>query len=112
MKGAYRNDELQESESFVNGSVRVKALIILPKFVIEQGIQMLRQGLGLLLQPKLFIQPGLPVPLQWLVLPARLKRVELLSGWCAGRRGWGRGGGGVSFLQLKAMLASCWEALL
>ena len=76
----YRNDEMQESQGFVNGSVRIKALVVLlPKLVIEQGIQVPGQGLGLLLQPKLFIQHGLPVPLQCLVLPALLKTVQLLE---------------------------------
>ena len=85
MTGLYRNDELQECQGFVDGGIRVKAFrVLLPKLVIEEGVQVLRQGLGLLLQPKLLIQHGLPVPLQCLVLPACLKRVAVLRsgvGW-------------------------------
>ncbi len=78
MKGtssADHDDALQELHGLVNGRVGVKSSAGSGKFVVQDGLQLLSQAIGFLLQLGLLLLSGQSVLLQLLVVPVTLLSV-------------------------------------
>ena len=94
-RAAHHNDALQELPGLVNGGVGIKAGAAGGKLVMQDGLQLLRQAVSLLLQLGLLLLRGQSILLQLLVVSANhpapfsasvLKRVnlsrsDLSTGW-------------------------------
>ena len=69
-RGAHHNDALQELHGLVNGGVGIKAGAAGGKLSVQDGLQLLCQAVGLLLQLGLLLLCGQSILLQLLVMPA------------------------------------------
>ena len=67
---AHRYDFRQEVESFVNGRLSIKVVVLRAELVMQDSLQALCQGTSLILQPGGLLMHIIRVLLQILILPA------------------------------------------